>query len=93
MDAKEISIYEIIDFVIGHTNVNCETNYDYDSHDNLENLNDVAIYLMKKLDDNTDYYNDNRYSANLIADKSMHIVENLKVWCDDILSKKGENHE
>lgn len=91
MENKEISIYEIIDFVIGHTNVNYETNYDYDSHDNLENLNDVAIYLMKKLDDNTDYYNDYRHSANLIADKSMHIVENLKEWCDSILSKKGEN--
>lgn len=90
---KEFSIYEIVDFIIGHTGINCETYYDDESYANLEHLNDIAIYIMKKLYDNAEWYGDYRASANMIASKSINIAENLKEWCDDIIRKKGGCNE
>lgn len=89
--SKEYSIYEIIDFLTGHTDVACETIYDGESYSNLEKLNDVVIYLMRYLYDNAQYYGDYRGSANAIATKSISIAENIREWCDDIIRYKEED--
>lgn len=91
--SKEFTIYELIDFIVGHTGICCETNYDKESYCNLENLNDVVIYLMERLYENAQYYGDYRGSANNIAIKSISITENIKEWCNDIISYKGDNNE
>ena len=89
--SKEFTIYEIIDFLIGDVDIYCETNHDKESYSNLENLNDVVVYLMEKLYNNAQYYGDYRASADMIAKKSINIAENLKVWCDDIIRKKDSD--
>lgn len=90
---KEYTLEKILDSLIGHTRINCETNYDNESYGNLETLKDIAIYIMKKLYDNAEWYGDYRASANMIANKSINIAENLKEWCDDIINKKGGSNE
>lgn len=87
---KEFTIYEIIDYLIGHTDVYCETHHDNDSYSNLETLNDIVIYIMDKLLENAKYYGDCRASANNIANKSIVITENIKEWCEDIISYKNK---
>lgn len=89
---KHYTLEQILDSLIGHTGINCETRYDDESYGNLETLNDIAIYIMNKLYDNAEWYGDYRASANMIANKSIVIAENLKVWCDDIIrmKEKGE---
>lgn len=90
---KEYTLEQILNSLIGHTGINCETYYDDESYGNLETLNDIAIYIMEKLYDNSKWYGDYRASANMIANKSINIAENLKEWCDDIISKKGDSNE
>lgn len=89
---KNYTLEQILDILIGHTGINCETRYDDESYGNLETLNDIAIYIMQKLYDNAKWYGDYRASADMIADKSIVIAENLKEWCDDIIRMK-ENGE
>lgn len=88
---KEYTLEQILDSLIGHTGINCETRYDDESYANLETLNDIAIYIMNKLYDNAKWYGDYRASADMIAKKSINITENLKVWCDDIIRKKDSD--
>ena len=88
---KEYTLEQILDSLIGHTWINCETRYDDESYANLDTLNDIAIYIMNKLYDNAKWYGDYRASANMIAKKSINITENLKVWCDDIIRKKDSD--
>ena len=88
---KEYTLEQILDSLIGHTGINCETRYDDESYANLETLNDIAIYIMGKLYDNATWYGDYRASANMIANKSINIAENLKEWCDDIIRKKDSD--
>ena len=88
---KEYTLEQILDSLIGHTGINCETRYDDESYANLETLNDIAIYIMDKLYDNAKWYGDYRASANMIAEKSINIAENLKEWCDDIIRKKDSD--
>ena len=88
---KEYTLEQILDSLIGHTGINCETCYDDESYANLETLNDIAIYIMEKLYDNAKWYGDYRASANMIAKKSINIAENLKEWCDDIIRKKDSD--
>lgn len=90
---KEYTLEQILDSLIGHTGINCETYYDNESYDNLETLNDIAIYIMNKLYDNAKWYGDYRASANAIAKKSINITENLKEWCDDIIRNKENSEE
>lgn len=89
---KHYTLEQILDSLIGHTGINCETRYDDESYGNLETLNDIAIYIMNKLYDNAKWYGDYRASADMIADKSIVIAEHLKEWCDDIIKmkEKGE---
>ena len=88
---KEYTLEQILDSLIGHTGINCETRYDDESYGNLETLNDIAIYIMEKLYDNAKWYGDYRTSANMIANKSINIAENLKEWCDSIVNQKGKS--
>ena len=90
---KEYTLEQILDSLIGHTSIACETNYDNESYANLEILNDIAIYIMQKLYDNAEWYDDYRASAKVIANKSINIAENIKEWCDDIIRKKGESKD
>ena len=85
---KEYTLEQILDSLIGHTGINCETNYDNESYGNLETLNDIAIYIMEKLYNNAKWYGDYRASADMIAKKSINIAENLKEWCEDIIRNK-----
>lgn len=89
MDIK-YNLREIFDLFIGHTDIACDSRYDDESYCNLENLNDIAIYIMKKLNDNAEWYGDYRASANMLAEKSIYIAENIKEWCEGILSYKGD---
>jgi len=88
---KEYTLEQILDSLIGHTGIACETHYDDESYANLETLNDIAIYIMNKLYDNAKWYGDYRASADMIAKKSINITENLKEWCDDIIRNKENN--
>lgn len=90
---KEYSLEQILDSLIGHTGIACESRYDDESYANLETLNDIAIYIMQKLYDNAKWYGDYRASADAIAKKSINITENLKEWCDDIIRNKEDSKD
>ena len=90
---KEYTLEQILDSLIGHTGIACETRYDDESYANLETLNDIAIYIMNKLYDNAKWYGDYRASADMIAKKSINITENLKEWCEDIIRNKKDNED
>lgn len=88
---KEYTLEQILDSLIGHVGINCESHYDNESYANLETLNAIAIYIMDKLHDNAKWVGDYRASADMIASKSIVIAENLKEWCDDIIRLKDSD--
>lgn len=88
---KQYTLEQILDSLIGHVDINCESYYDDESYANLETLNAIAIYIMEKLYNNAKWYGDYRASADMIANKSIIIAENLKEWCDDIIRKKEKD--
>lgn len=90
---KEYTLEQILNSLIGHTGIVCESDYDDVSYKNLETLDVIALYIMKKLYDNAEWYGYHSASANKIANKSIKIAENIKEWCDDIISKKGGSNE
>ena len=87
---KTYDLQELLDKLIGHTDIYCETHHDNESEKNLEILKQVGWYVMEKLYDNAKWNNDYRASANCLAKKSIRIAEDLKEYIDDILRYKGE---
>ena len=82
---KTYDLQELLDKLIGHTDIACETNYDDESAKNLEILKQVGWYVMEKLYDNAKWNNDYRGSANGLAKQSIRITKDLKEYIDDIL--------
>ena len=88
---KTYDLQELLDKLIGHTDIYCETHHDNESEKNLEILKQVGWYVMEKLYDNAKWNNDYRASANCLAKKSIRIAEDLKEYIDDILRYKGSD--
>lgn len=92
---KLYSLYELLDKLVGHTDIACETNYDDESSDNLDILEQIGSYVIDKLYSNAKWSNDYRASANHIAKKSIRIAKDYKEYIDsllefDNLESKGE---
>ncbi len=83
---KEYSLIEIINKLVGHTDIACETRYDDESYNNLELIEDIGNYILEKLYNNARWKNDYRASANSIANRSIDIAKNFQCHLDDILS-------
>lgn len=62
-----LEIKEILDKLIGHTDIWCETNYDNESYDNIENLFIVLQWALERIENNMRYLNRIEYSAQEIV--------------------------
>ena len=62
-----LKIEEILDKLIGHTDIWCETNYDNKSYDNIENLFIVLQWALDRIENNMHYLNRIEYSAQEIV--------------------------
>ena len=62
-----LKIEEILDKLIGHTDIWCETYYDNESYDNIENLFKVLQWALDRIEDNMRYLNRIEYSAQEIV--------------------------
>lgn len=62
-----LEIKEILDKLIGHTDIWCETNYDNESYDNIENLFIVLEWALERIENNMRYLNRIEYSAQEIV--------------------------
>lgn len=82
---KEYKLNELLDMLIGHTDIACETNYDNESKDNLDTLDRVGLYVLDALYNNAKYNNDYRGSANCIAKKSIEIAKEYQRYIDSLL--------
>ena len=93
---KEYWLNELLNMLIGHTDIACETNYDKESKDNLDILETVGYYVLDALYNNAEYNNDYRGSANCIAKKSIELAKDYKRYIDSILEfdndLKGEEN-
>ena len=87
------SLEELLDKLVGHTSIACETNYDNESENNLDILYSIGNYVLDKLYDNAKWNNDYRASANCIAKKSIRFAKDYKEIIDDILNYDYENKE
>ena len=85
MNNKEYKLNELLNMLIGHTDIACETNYDKESEDNLDILEVVGYYVLDALYNNAEYNNDYRGSANCIAKKSIRFAKEYKKYIDIIL--------
>lgn len=82
---KDYDLNDILDFLIGHTDVLCSTEYDAESASNLDTLEFVLFHVLGELYSNSKYYKDPHASANWIAEKSIHIAEDAKNFIEEIL--------
>lgn len=82
---KEYKLNELLDMLIGHTDIACETNYDNESKNNLETLERVGLYVLDALYNNAKWNNDYRGSANCIAKKSIEIAKEYNRYIDSLL--------
>ena len=64
---EQMKIEEILDKLIGNTDIQCETNYDNESDDNIENLFIVLQWALDRIEDNMHYLNRIEYSAQEIV--------------------------
>ena len=92
---KLYGLYELLDKLVGHTDIACETNYDDESSDNLDILEQIGNYVIDKLYSNAKWNDDYRASAKHIAKKSIRIAKDYKEYIDsllefDNLESKGE---
>lgn len=72
----EYDLTEITDLLIGHTDIQKETNYDSDSLENLGKLNYIIDYYLKEIIDDIRYYhNDTAYSAQRIIQKEKEMLK------------------
>lgn len=90
---KTYDLQELLDKLIGHTDIACETRYDNESSNNLKILKQVGWYVLEKLYDNAKWNNDYRASANYIAKKSIEITKDFQEYINDILNYDYENKE
>lgn len=77
-----ITYEELLDKVIGHTGINCESNYDNESLQNLEKLRVVIFELINRLLENMKYQSRHEYSAHMICDKTKMVLEEIKEQVD-----------
>lgn len=85
-----MKIEEILDKLVGHTDIACETNYDNESGKNLDLLKRVILWATNRLVENSKWYGDYRGSANYLANKSLDIIEEAKEQFENISYKVGE---
>lgn len=84
------SISDVLDKMVGSTSVACETNHDNHSLENLKELENVANWIVERLEDNADWYGDYRASANRIAIKTYEIIEKVNYVTNELMEMKKE---
>ena len=86
----EYYISDILDKIIGSTSINCETNHDNQSIENLQEVELVAKWLLERLQNNIKWYGDYRASANDVAIRTYEIIEYMNSSINDMIVAKEE---
>lgn len=86
----EYYISDILDKLVGSTSVHCETNHDNQSIENLQEIELIANWLMKRLHENSKWYGDYRASANDVAIRTYEIIEYINNSINDLMIIKKE---
>lgn len=86
----EYYITDILDKLVGHTNVSCNVSYDDESMENLEELNLIAGWLLDRLKQNAKWYGDYRASANDISIRTYELIDYINKVTKDLLIRKEE---
>ena len=71
-----MEISEILDRLVGSTDVWCETNHDNESLKNLDTLEEVAYWLNERITDNLKYNIRSEYSAQAIVKRTKDLIVN-----------------
>lgn len=90
MENKQFSISDILDKLVGHTGVYCETNYDNESMENIKNLEEVVIWLRDRLTSNMEYASRYEASAKRIVKMTQNIIDGILEDYDQYKIKSGK---
>ena len=89
----EYYITDILDKVVGHTDVSCNVIYDDESMENLEELNLIAGWLLDRLKQNVRWYGDYRASANDISIRTYELIDYINKVTEDLMTIKEKKRQ
>lgn len=69
---------EVCGKLIGHIDAVGETNYDNESYNNLDEVNNLILFYLEQLLDNENRRNTHQYSVSRIADESNRILNEYR---------------
>lgn len=75
---REMMMRDIVDRLIGPTDVWCETNHDNQALDNMEELEQLLYHLIDKVIDNCRYKDRYEASAQALAKQAERILK--EIW-------------
>lgn len=72
---KDFNIEDILDKLVGHTDIACESNYDRKSLENMQMLNSVMNWGIERLRENMKWYGDKNGSAGILSGCACDLVQ------------------
>lgn len=84
---REMMMREIVDRLIGPTDVWCETNHDNQALDNMEELEQLLYHLVDKVIDNYKYRDRYEASAQALAKQAERILKEIWYMTNDYMQE------
>lgn len=84
---REMMMKEIVDRLIGPTDVWCETNHDNQALDNMEELEQLLYHLIDKVIDNYKYKDRHEASAQALAKQAERILKEIWYMTNDYVQE------
>lgn len=81
---RQMMMKEIVDRLIGPTDVWCETNHDDQAFENMKELEELIYHLIDKVRDNYEYRGRHEASAQALAKQAERILKEIRCMTSDI---------
>ena len=81
---REMTMKEIVDKLIGPTDVWCETRHDDEAYENMGELEQLLYHLINKVLDNYKYKDRHETSAKQLSKQAERILKEIRCMTSDI---------
>lgn len=84
---REMMMKEIVDRLIGPTDVWCETRHDDEAYENMKELEQLIYHLIDKVIDNYKYKERYEASAKMLSKQAEGILKEIRCMIDDCIQE------
>lgn len=88
---EDIKIFDLLDKIIGHTDIYCSESYDNESYKNMENKIYIINGLISDLETNLLYKGHSGWhSVDKLRNQARENLKNIRDYCQEILDEESE---